>query len=425
MCSCGSGTTKRPISNDGPFCCPLSDKNFLLFLLSGYMVFLKKEDIDMFELNEEQKLIQQSIHQFAKKELAPRASHWDASEEFPWESVRKMAEVGLTGLRLPVVYGGSGADLVTCGVAFEEVARFDQNCAVILCGSNITGRVLLCASEKLKSILLPEIAKGRYILAFGATEPEAGSDLSAIKAVAKLQKDAWVVNGEKSMITFAGVAHGYIILVKTEAGGVEGISSVFIEGDRPGIDIQRLQGFGWRASQWGNVAFNEVKVPIENLIGERNNALSMLKTTVQEQRALTGLIALGTAREALQEAVNYAKVRRVFGKPLGKFEGIQFRLAEDHASLEAARLLCYQALSLIEKKAEDASVWAAMANLIGGETAYRVVNHAMDVFGGSGYSRELPLERYLRDVKAMQIASATLKIEIGQGLFGKEFSPCS
>ena len=377
----------------------------------------------MFELSEEQKLIQKSIHQFAKKELAPQASHWDASEEFPWESVRKMAEVGLTGLRLPAVYGGSGADLVTCGVAFEEVARFDHNCAIILCGSNITGRILLYASEKLKSTLIPEIAKGKYIMAFGVTEPDAGSDIRAIRTIAKLQKDAYIVSGEKSMVTFAGVAHGYVVLVKTEVEGVEGISSIFIEGDRSGIDIQRLQGFGWRASQWGNVAFNEVKVPIENLIGERNNALSMLKTTVQEQRALTGLIALGTAREALEEAVKYAKIRKVFGKPLGKFEGIQFRLAEDHTSLEAARLLCYQALSLIEKKADEASVWAAMANLIGGETAYRVVNNAMDVYGGLGYSRELPFERHLRDVKAMQIANATLKIEIGQGLFGKEFLP--
>jgi cyclohexanecarboxyl-CoA dehydrogenase len=377
----------------------------------------------MFELSEEQQLIQKSIHQFAEKELAPQASHWDASEEFPWESVRKMAEVGLTGLRLPAVYGGSGADLITCGVAFEEVARFDHNCAIILCGSNITGRVLLRASENIKAKFLPEIAKGKYILAFGATEPEAGSDLRALKAVAKLQKDAWIVNGEKSMVTFAGVAQGFIILVKTEMEGKEGISCIFVEGDRPGIDIQQLQGFGWRATKWGNVAFNEVKVPVENLIGERNNALSMLKTTVQEQRALTGLIALGTAREALEEAVKYAKIRKVFGKPLGKFESIQFRLAEDHTSLEAARLLCYQALSLIDKKADEASVWAAMANLTGGETACRVVNNAMDVYGGLGYSRELPFERRLRDVKAMQIANATLKIEISQGLFGKEFLP--
>lgn len=378
----------------------------------------------MFELNEEQKLIQKSIHQFGKKELAPQASRWDASEEFPWVNVNKMAEVGLTGLRIPKVYGGAEADLVTAGIAFEEVARFDHNCAVILCGSNITGRVLLYAPETLKAKLLPEIATGKFILAFGATEPDAGSDLRAMKAVAKLQEDAWIVNGEKSMVTFAGVAHGFILLAKTGMEREEGISCFFIERDRSGIDIQRLQGFGWRASQWGNIAFNEVKIPVGNLIGEKGNALSMLKETVQAQRALTGLIALGTARQAFEEAVNYAKIRRVFGKPLGKFEGVQFRLAEDYASLEAARLLCYQALSLIEKRVSEASHWAAMANLIGGETAYKVVNNAMDVFGGLGYSRELPIERHLRDVKAMQIASATLKIEIGQGLFGKEFLPC-
>jgi alkylation response protein AidB-like acyl-CoA dehydrogenase len=131
---------------------------------------------------------------------------------------------------------------------------------------------------------------------------------------------------------------------------------------------------------------------------------------------------LGTAKEALEQAVNYAKIRNVFGKPLGKFEGIQFRLAEDFTSLEAARLVCYQALFLIEGNASEAPVWAAMANLTGGETAYKVINDAMDVYGGLGYSKELPFERYLRDVKATQLANATLKMEIGRGLFGKEFS---
>ncbi len=378
----------------------------------------------MLEFSEEQKLIQNTIHQFAEKELAPQASHWDLAEEFPWESVQKMVKIGLIGLRLPKVYGGSEADLITTGITFEEVARFDHNCAIILCGSNITGRVLVHASEDLRKIWLPEIVKGNCLLAFGATEPDAGSDLRAMKTTATLRNDTWIVDGEKSMVTFAGVAHGFILLAKTGFEREE-MSCFFVERDRPGIDIQRLQGFGWRATQWGNVAFHEVEIPVENLIGEKNHALSMLKETVQEQRALTGLIALGTGREALEAAVKYAKIRKVFGKPLGKFEGIQFRLAEDYTSIEAARLLCYHALSLIEKKANTASVWAAMANLIGGETAYRVVNNAMDVYGGLGYSRELPFERHLRDVKAMQIANATLKIEIGQGLFGKEFFPCS
>jgi cyclohexanecarboxyl-CoA dehydrogenase len=374
----------------------------------------------MFEFNEEQRLTRKSVHDFAKKELAAQAAYWDTSEEFPWESVRKMAEIGLTGLRLPTPYGGAGADLITCGIAMEEVARFDHSCAIILCGCNITGRVLLYASERIREAFLPEIAKGKSIIAFGATEPEAGSDIRAIRTVATVHGDHYIVSGEKSMMTFAEVARAFVVLVRTD---IEGISCLLIEDKRPGIDIQRLQGFGWRATRWGNVAFNEVKVPVENLIGEKNNALSMLKETVQEQRALTGIIALGTAEEALEEAVKYAKMRKVFGKPLGKFEGIQFRLAEDFASLEAARLVCYQALSLIEKKAAEASVWAAMANLLGGETAYQVVNDAMDVYGGLGYSRELPFERYLRDVKATQIANATLKMEIGRGLFGKEFSP--
>jgi alkylation response protein AidB-like acyl-CoA dehydrogenase len=254
-------------------------------------------------------------------------------------------------------------------------------------------------------------------------ESEAGSDIRAIKTTARRVKNNYVVNGEKSMITFAEIAQAYVVLAKADGKSGEGISCLLVEANRPGIDIQRLQGFGWRATKWGNIAFNDVKVPAENLIGEKNNALSTLKPTVQEQRALTGLIALGTARQALEEALEYAKNRKVFGKPLGKFEGIQFRLVEDFTSLEAARLTCYQALHLIENNAVQASTWAAMANLTGGETAYKVVNDAMDVYGGLGYSRELPLERYLRDIKAIQIASATLKMEIGQGILGKEFLP--
>ena len=377
----------------------------------------------MFEFDEEQRLTQKNIHDFARKELAPRAAYWDASEEFPWESVKKMAGVGLTGLRLPMDYGGAEADLVTCGIALEEVARFDHSCAIILCGCNITGRVLLHASKTIRDTFLPEIVKGKSILGFGATESEAGSDIRAINAMAKVHGNTYVVSGEKLMITFAEIAKGFVVLARIEPESREGISCIFIERDRQGIDIQRLQGFGWRGTTWGNVAFNEVIVPLENLIGEKNKALSMLKSTVQEQRALTGLIALGTAKEALEEAVKYAKMRKVFGKPLGKFEGIQFRLAEDFTSLEAARLVCYRALSLIEKNDDKAPVWAAMANLMGGETAYKVVNDAMDVYGGLGFSRDLPFERYLRDVKATQLANATLKMEIGRGLFGKEFSP--
>ncbi len=377
----------------------------------------------MFELSEEQRSIQKSVHEFAKKELAPKASFWDTQEEFPWELVRKMAEMGLTGLRLPTGYGGAEADLITAGIVLEEVARYDHNCAIILCGSNITGRVLLHGSEGMRHRYLPDIVKGRCILAFAAMESEAGSDIRAIKATAKRVKNTYVVNGEKSMITFAEIARGYVALVKTDGETGEGISCLFVEANRPGIDIQRLQGFGWRATKWGNIAFSDVQVPAENLIGEKNGALSMLKTTVQEQRALTGLIALGTARQALKEAVEYAKIRKVFGKPLGKFEAIQFKLVEDFTLLEAAKLTCFQALHLIQKNAVEASIWAAMANLTGGETAYKVVNDAMDVYGGLGYSRELPLERYLRDVKAVQIASATLKMEIGQGILGKEFLP--
>jgi alkylation response protein AidB-like acyl-CoA dehydrogenase len=377
----------------------------------------------MFELSEEQKLIKKNIRQFASKELAPKASYWDSSEEFPWESVRKMAEIGLTGLRLPAIYGGAEADLVTTGIALEEIAKFDHNCAVILCGCNITGRVLLYASESIKNHYLPDLVKGRNIIAFGATEAEAGSDIRAIRTIAKRQNDIYIVSGEKSMVTFAEVAQGFVVLVRTNPRSDEGISCLFIEVGRPGIDIQRLQGFGWRATKWGSVAFSEVKVPVSNLVGEEDNALSMLRNTVQEQRALTGLIALGTAEEALEEAMRYSKIRKVFGKPLGKFEGIQFRIAEDFTRLEAARLLCYKALRLIDKNADEASVWAAMANLIGGETAYQVVNDAMDIYGGLGYSRELPLERYLRDVKATEIANATLKMEISQGLLGKEFLP--
>jgi len=173
----------------------------------------------MFELNEEKRLIKKNVHEFAKKELAPQAAHWDMSEEFPWESVKKMADIGLTGLRLPTTYGGAGADLITCGIALEEVARFDHSCAIILCGCNITGRVLLRASERIRETFLREIAKGKSIIAFGATEPEAGSDIRAIRTVAKVHGDHYIVNGEKSMMTFAEIAQAFVVLVRTDVEG--------------------------------------------------------------------------------------------------------------------------------------------------------------------------------------------------------------
>lgn len=376
----------------------------------------------IFELNEEQSLFKRNIHQFAKKELGPKASYWDAHEEFPWESVRKMSEIGLNGLRLPGQYGGAEADLITTGIAFEEVARFDLNCAIILCSSNITGRALLHASEGIRNAWLPGIIKGDSIIAFGATEPEAGSDIRAIKTLAERQGDTYIVNGEKLMVTFAGIAQGFVTLVRTHPSK-EGISCLLIEADRPGVSVHPLQSFGWKATKWGNITFDNVKVPTENLIGEGNNALGMLKSTVQEQRALTGIIALGAAEQALEEAIEYAKIRNVFGKPLGKFEGIQFRIVDDFSLLEASKLVCYKALYLIEKNAEEASVWAAMANLMGGDTAFKAVNDAMDIYGGLGYSKELSPERYLRDIKGVQLANATLKFEIGQGILGKEFLP--
>src|SRR4030043_542888 len=183
----------------------------------------------MFELNEEKRLIKKNVHDFAKKELAPQAAHWDTSEEFPWEGVKKRAAMGLPGLPLPIPYGGAGADLITCGIAMEEVARFDHSCAIILCGCNITGRVLLHASERIREAFLREIAEGKSIIAFGATEPEAGSDIRAIRTVAKVHGDHYIVTGEKSMMPFAEVARAFVVLVRTELEGREGISCLLIE----------------------------------------------------------------------------------------------------------------------------------------------------------------------------------------------------
>ncbi|MDA8126014.1 MAG: acyl-CoA dehydrogenase family protein [Deltaproteobacteria bacterium] len=377
----------------------------------------------MAEFTTEQDAVRETIHKFARKELAPQAAYWDRADAFPWDNLRKMAKVGLTGLRFPAAYGGSGVDATTLGIALEEVARFDHSCAIILCGCNITGRIFLQACKEIKDAVVPEIVQGRYLAAFASTESESGSEMRALRTTAKLTDGAYVLNGEKAMITFAGVAQGYLVLARTEEGGKEGISCLFVEADRPGIQIQRLDGFGWRSLKWGNIAFDEVQVPVDHLIGEKHNALPMLKSIVQEQRALTGLIALGTAKQALELAAEYAKIRHVYGKPLGKFEGIQFRMADDYTALEAARLVCYRALSLSERGAEEASTWSAMANLMGGETAYTVVNNAMDVYGGMGYSTEFPFERYLRDVKATQIANATLKMQIAQALLGKDYQP--
>lgn len=196
----------------------------------------------IFELSEEQQLLKRTINEFARSELAPAASHWDASEEFPWESVRKMSEIGLTGLRLPRQYGGAGSDLIAAGVALEEVARFDLSCAIILCSSNISGGILMHASEDIKSTWLPDIVKGKRIVAFAAAEPEAGSEIRAMKTLAEQEGNTYVINGEKSMITFARVAQGFITLVRTHSRK-GGISCLFVEADSAGITVHPLQSW--------------------------------------------------------------------------------------------------------------------------------------------------------------------------------------
>jgi alkylation response protein AidB-like acyl-CoA dehydrogenase len=367
-----------------------------------------------FELNEEQQMIRRMVRDFAEKEIRPIAKEMDASEEFPWEVIRKMGRLGLMGLSVPEEYGGAGADTITYAIAVEEVSRVSGSVGITLAAHASLGLypIYRFGSEAQRSKYLPTLASGKGLAAFGLTEPEAGSDAGAIKTTAVLDGEHWVINGQKTFITSGSIADVVIVAAITDrAAGTRGISNLIVEKDTPGFRPGRDEDkMGLRGSITSQLFFEDCHVPKENLLGAPGEGFKQFLITLDGGRISIGAMAVGLAQGALDAAAKYSKERVQFGQPIANFQAIQWMIADMATEIEAARWMVYRAAWLKDQGGRFTKE-AAMAKLYASEAAERACYKAIQIHGGYGYSREYDVERIYRDNRLTTIGEGTSEIQ--------------
>lgn len=369
-----------------------------------------------FDLTEEQKIWQKTVHDFVAKEVQPKAHEVDVTSEFNWTATRKMGPLGLLGLNIPEEYGGAGVDAVSAAIALEEIGWGCGSTALAIAAHNGLGTtpIVLYGSEELKRKWLPLIASGKNKLAaLALTEPGAGSDLQG-GVVTKAVKDGneWVINGAKMWCTNASIAEYIITLVRTDpAGGSRSLSQILIPTDAPGLKIGPAEKkMGLHGSPTHAVTYEDVRVPLDTLIGEEGQGLQQTLSTLDGGRIGIGAISIGLAQAAFEHAVNYARERKAFGKAIADQQAIQWMLSDAATEIEAARNMLYKAAWLKEGK-RPYNKEAAMAKVFATEMAERVCRNAIQIHGGYGYSSEYPVERIYRDARLMTIGEGTSEIQ--------------
>ena len=369
-----------------------------------------------FDLSEEQRLWQKTVHDFVTKEVQPKAHEVDVTCEFNWEATRKMGPLGLLGLNIPEEYGGAGVDAVSAAIAIEEIGWGCGSTALAIAAHNGLGTspIVLFGSEELKQKWLPLVASGKNKLgSLALTEPGAGSDLQG-GVIAKAVKDGneWVINGAKMWCTNASIAEYIITLVRTDpAGGSRSLSLILVPTNTPGLTIGPAEKkMGLHGSPTHAVTYDNVRVPFDFLIGKEGKGLHQTLATLDGGRISIGAISVGLAQAAFEHAVNYARERRAFGKPIAEQQAIQWMLAEAATEIEAARALLYKA-AWLKEQGRNFNKEAAMAKMFATEMAERVCRNAIQIHGGYGYSSEYPVERIYRDARLMTIGEGTSEIQ--------------
>ena len=369
-----------------------------------------------FDLTAEQKLWQKTVHDFVAKEVQPKAAEVDVTYEFNWSATRKMGPLGLLGLNIPEEYGGSGVDAVSAAIAIEELGWGCGSTALAIAAHNGLGTtpIALFGSDALKKQWLPRVASGQNKLgALALTEPGAGSDLQGgVTTRATKDGNEWVINGEKMWCTNASIAEYIITLVRTDsAGGSRSLSQILVPTNTPGLKIGPAEKkMGLHGSPTHAVTYDNVRVPLENLIGEEGKGLHQTLSTLDGGRIGIGAISVGLAQAAFEYAVQYARERQAFGKPIAEQEAIQWMLADAATEIEAARTLLYKA-AWLKEQGRNYHKAAAMAKLFATEMAERVCRNAIQIHGGFGYSSMYPVERLYRDARLMTIGEGTSEIQ--------------
>ncbi len=365
-------------------------------------------------LTEEQVMIRDLCRQITEEKIKPVAAEYDKTGEFPWDVLKVIAQSDLFGVYIEEQYGGMGGGVMELCIATEE---FSKGCGGIALGYSATALgtypIILFGTEEQKKKYLPPIAKGEKLAAFGLTEPAAGSDASAIQTTAKKEGDHYILNGTKHFISNGGDAEIYTIIAMTDKSkGPRGASLFVVEKGTPGFTFGKKEDkMGIRASSTRELVFTDCKIPKENLLGKEGMGFIAAMRTFDQSRPGIGAQAVGIAQGALDAAVQYARERKQFGKAISTFQGIQWMLADMATQVEAARALVYASAREVDAGKKDVGKDSAMAKLFASDVAMKVSTDAVQIFGGYGYMREYPVEKFMRDAKITQIYEGTNQIQ--------------
>jgi short-chain 2-methylacyl-CoA dehydrogenase len=365
-----------------------------------------------FDLTEEQQLVRETVREFAERRVAPVAAELDHEQRFPYDLVAELAGLGLMGMTIPEEYGGAGADTVAYAIVVEELTRIDSSVAITLAAHHSLGTlpIYYFGTEEQRRQWLPDLASGRRLAAFGLTEAGAGSDAGATRTTAELRDGQWLINGSKIFITNAGTDITACVTITAVTGDDE-ISNIVVPNGTPGYTISPpMHKLGWRASDTRELSFESCGVPEANLLGPRGQGFHQFLEILDGGRISVAAMGVGLAQGAYDLAYAYAKEREQFGKPIAKFQAVQFRLADMATEIEAGRALVYKAAWLKDEGREFARE-AAMAKLFTGEVSHRVVNAALQIHGGYGYMEESAIARLYRDQKILEIGEGTNEVQ--------------
>ena len=354
------------------------------------------------------------MREFADGEIAPGAAERDELARFPSELIPKLAEQGLLGIMVPEEYGGSGYDAISSAIILEEIARVDAAVALLVGSHNslCAGHILHAGSDEQKRRFVPPLARGEKLGAWALTEPGSGSDAGAMRTRATLDGDHWLIRGDKQFITQGATAGTYVIMASTEPSqGTRGISAFIVDRETPGLVVGKLEKkLGVRASDTAALHFDDMRVPKDRLLGMQNEGFKDVLSVLAAARIGMAALAVGIAQGALDEALNYAKRRRQFGKPILEYEAIQWMLADMATETEAARLLAWHAATLRDEGAPFLRL-ASQAKVYSSEVAVRSTSKAIQIHGGYGYLKDSPVERFYRDAKLCEIGEGTSEVQ--------------
>jgi alkylation response protein AidB-like acyl-CoA dehydrogenase len=368
-----------------------------------------------FSYTENQKMIAEIVRNFLAREYPPsRMMQDDEEQKFPYDVVMKAGELGLLGIIFPNEIGGAGFGYLEYIVAIEELAKYDPSLALTIAAHNSLGtnHIYQFGSEEQKRKYVPSLASGKKLAAWGLTEPNSGSDAASMLTTAVRDGDHWVLNGTKNFITNSHSAEVAVVMAITDREkGHHGISAFIIEKGTPGFSASKKENkLGMRASETGQLVMDNCRIPYENLIGELNEGFKQAMQILDGGRISIAALSVGLAQGALDACIRYARERKQFGKPIGEFQAIQFKLADMATEIQAARLLTMKAASL-KDEGKNTNMESAQAKLFASETAVRITSEAVQIFGGYGFIKEYPVEKYYRDVKLCTIGEGTSEIQ--------------